>query len=112
MYTHQCKKCRTTFSGRKNKQFCSKECKSDFNNDKSRKRNAHFNDTMKEIKRNRDILKKIYDVFGTNTLPLIILNATKLNFGCYTGIKNSGQTLFGEYEIRRMHNGTFYINKH
>jgi hypothetical protein len=67
---------------------------------------------MKEIKKNRDILKKIYDVFGTNTLPLIILNATKLNFGCYTGIKNSGQTLFGEYEIRRMHNGTFYINKH
>jgi hypothetical protein len=67
---------------------------------------------LKEIKRNRDILKKIYDVFGTNTLPLTILNVTKLNFGGSTGINNNGQTLFGEYEIRRMHNGTFYINKH
>jgi predicted nucleic acid-binding Zn ribbon protein len=112
MYTHQCKKCKTTFSGRKNKQFCSKECKVDYNNEKSRKRNAHFNDTMTEIKRNREIIKKMYDIFGDSVLPMQILNATKLNFGGITGIKPNGQTLFGEYELRRMSNGTFYINKH
>jgi predicted nucleic acid-binding Zn ribbon protein len=111
MYNHQCKKCRMTFEGRKNKQFCSKECKSDYNNEKSRKRNAHFNDAMTEIKRNREIIKKMYDIFGDSVLPMQILNATKLNFGGITGIDNNGQTLFGEFTLKRLENHTFYIYK-
>lgn len=111
MYNHQCNMCNTAFSGRKNKIFCSKECKTQFNNEKSRKRNSYLNATVSEIKRNRTIIKKMHELFGSKPLPISILKETELNFGCITGYDEHGQTLFGDYKIERMPNNTFYINK-
>jgi hypothetical protein len=66
---------------------------------------------MKEIKWNREIIKKMYEVFADSIPPNSILKKTHLNFGCITGINDIGQTLLGDYEIRRMENHTFQIVK-
>jgi hypothetical protein len=74
-------------------------------------RNRTFLETIKEVKRNREILLKIYEVFGSASLPKVILGDTQLNFGCITGYNTNGQTHIGEFEIRVLHNNTFSIHK-
>ena len=112
MYTHICRNCENSFEGRKNKVYCSQKCKTTFNNNKLEERNRYFDLTISEVKRNREILRKIHEVFGSALLPKFILAHTRLNFGCTTGLSKNGQTFFGDFEIRAYQNSSIRIIKH
>lgn len=75
----KCKECGLEFHGRLNQYFCSAKCRFDFNNSIARNNREGFNDILKILLRNREILKAIFET-GTTEIPKTDLQAKRYNF--------------------------------
>lgn len=71
-----CKKCGESFSGRKNRQFCSKACKVVFNNERAAERRLSDQRHTTSLVRNIRILEKVVLEQGNGiaTVPRYYLN--------------------------------------
>jgi hypothetical protein len=68
-HRHTCTNCQKEFYGRKNKRFCTIECKADYNNDKASKLRELLNDN-KILQRNHKILLQAYSQYRNEPIPL------------------------------------------
>jgi len=59
-----CLECKTEYTGRKNQKFCSRMCKTAFNNRISRTRTVQISEINKILYKNWSILQSLYDRFG------------------------------------------------
>jgi predicted nucleic acid-binding Zn ribbon protein len=58
-----CATCGQAFEGRANKEYCSTACKSAVNNKRQAKKNSKVLEVEKILRRNRNILVKLYEVY-------------------------------------------------
>jgi hypothetical protein len=65
---HFCPECGKEFTGRRNRIFCSIECKIRSNNSKAAKMSNRVSEQVKMLKRNAQILEEVYSV---QSIPLL-----------------------------------------
>jgi len=75
----KCKECGLEFHGRLNQYFCSAKCRFDFNNSIARNNREGFNDILKILLRNREILKSLFEA-GSIEILRTDLTAKRFNF--------------------------------
>lgn len=55
----ECKNCGESMKGRRDKRFCSTECRNEYNNEKYRKEHSAMIKINKILRKNRNILKRL-----------------------------------------------------
>ena len=88
MITH-CAYCGDQFDGRPNRVYCSSSCKSAINNQRYAARDLEARKIERSIRANRNILSKLYGLFGDTPLPPSIIRKTKLDTRFYIGVSIS-----------------------
>jgi hypothetical protein len=99
MKVSTCPVCQNSFGGRKNKKYCSLFCKTSHNNEVFQRKNEDLKEIIGEVKKNRLILKKIFEIFQSAPLPIDLLRATKINMKYFTSLSKEGYYRFGEYQF-------------
>ena len=100
MKVSTCPVCQNSFEGRKNKKYCSPFCKTSHNNEVFQRKNQDLKEIIGEVKKNRLILKRIFEIFQSTPLPVNLLSATKINMKYITHLSKEGYCMFGEYQLR------------
>jgi hypothetical protein len=100
MKVSTCPVCQNSFEGRKNKKYCSPFCKTSHNNEVFQRKNEDLKEVIGEVKKNRLILKKIFEIFQSAPLPIHLLSATKVNMKYFTYLTKEGNQVFGEYGLK------------
>ena len=107
-----CAKCRSPFEGRSNRQYCSTSCKSSVNNERQLVKKAEQIQDNKILNRNRSIMIKLHEVFGSD--PIDKKYITKMGL---KGNKNTGSFeggfVFYEYTLTQSteHKASYFITK-
>ena len=96
---HECPICGTEFEGRSNKIYCSSRCRSERGNGVFRNRHALKIKTNKIFWNNHNILKQMYEWFGSYQLPLFALENAGYNPDENTGVNDRDGIETYEYYI-------------
>ncbi len=112
--TKTCRSCGGQFHGRLNQDYCSKECRFDFNNEIARTEKYQINPVLKILLKNREILKGIFET-GTTEISKAELLSVKYNFPYHTHQLTSSENAIYifcfEYGFTQ-NNGTLNLTKH
>ncbi len=74
-----CRTCGEPFYGRLNQDYCSKECRFEFNNVRARENKEQISSILKILLKNREILKEIYEA-GITEIFKTELKSKRYNF--------------------------------
>jgi hypothetical protein len=102
-----CATCGQTFEGRANKEYCSTACKSAVNNKRQAKKNSKVLEREKIIRRNKNILEKLYLIFKNKPFDLTYALNAGLNLDFYSR-KGTNGSAFHEYCLIQT-NELYYI---
>ena len=113
----ECKQCKIAFKlKRKNQIFCTKKCRSDFNNDRSyqiRKITSRYN---KSLINNRHVLEKIHRDFGKKSVSKDFLEGAGYNFSMLThSLEDSNQKVYNfcfDYALRKLKSNLFQVTRY
>ena len=94
----ECAKCDDPFEGRSNRRYCSTACKSSVNNDRQLEKKAEQIKTNKVLNRNRRIMIKLHDVFGSEPIEKKFILKSGLEAEFNTG-SHGGKFYFYEYVL-------------
>ncbi|MCP9745978.1 2-hydroxyacyl-CoA dehydratase family protein [Lacihabitans sp. CS3-21] len=108
MKVSTCPVCQNSFEGRKNKKYCSTFCKTSHNNEVFQKKNEALKEIIGEVKKNRLVLKKIFEIFQSTPIPIDLLRATNINMKYFTSVSKEGYYMFGEYQFRPSNDNKYY----
>lgn len=101
MKSKTCPNCKKEFEGRRNKKFCSSNCKNHYHNEEYRNANHTVIKLNKILQKNRNILKELFKVYRSSAIPLSILEAHGFNTRYHTHQFNapSGDKYTMVYEL-------------
>ena len=110
----ECKQCNISFNRRrKNQIFCSKKCRSDFNNDKAYQIRKITNRYNKSLIHNRHVLVKIYRDFGKKLISKDFLEGAGYNFSMLThSLEDNNKKVCNfcfDYAIRKLESNLFQV---
>jgi hypothetical protein len=111
MKFHQCPVCKRSFEGRKNKLYCSKECKIEYNNSKQTKNLESHRKYLHGLNQNRNMLQKIHDVFGDCIIPISLVNQSKLDMNFMSLARNGNEYHISDFSIIYYNNQYYQIKK-
>lgn len=104
--------CGEPFQGRPNRAYCSASCKAATNNRRYILRDKEIRDSELEIRANRNILSKLYQLLGDVPLPLSALSKSDFKFGVLSSIAAKGDHLFcHDFTLKLLPNQYFQILK-
>ena len=112
-----CEYCKHRFEGRANKLYCSQACISAVCNKKVAQRLAPLVNRHEQVIRNRAIVRKLYELYGSQKLPIEFLNKTSLKVTKHEGQlyetddSNIKVLIFGEYKVEFYNLSFFNIYK-
>lgn len=104
-YKHKCKNCEKVFEGRRNKQYCSIQCKNEFNARAINQVKEQLNKDYLSFERNTQILHKLLYATGKAEGSVLVFELKDVGFDM-TGpfrLKESGDlktVVVGDYELK------------
>lgn len=111
MITKQCKQCNIIFEGRQNKDFCSIQCKSSFNNEQAKHRNQNLKMSFNRVKANRNILMGLYQLFGGDAIGIELLERAGFK-PAYTSVQSNQNVLvYDDWGLQQVTKNQFQIIK-
>lgn len=98
--TRKCPVCGDSYQGRRDKRFCSDQCRANFNNDKKRETEGYIQEINSILRKNRRILKSI-NPQGKSTVKTEYLELQGFDFRFFTTYfkTQSGKIYFFCYEF-------------
>jgi hypothetical protein len=107
---HFCPECKKEFYGRKNRKFCSLDCKIISNNAKAAKMNFRVSEQIRMLRNNAEILDEVYSI---ESIPLMVEKEDLIKSGFFincptmklTDERGREWNLIGEYVFIGENNG-------
>ena len=99
LHSQSCSECGITFKGRRDKKFCSDQCRALFHNRQRKNKNNLVDDVNKVLIRNRSILSA-FNPTGKTRVPGALLESQGFDFSYFTSIHTNkkGERYFYCYE--------------
>ena len=113
----ECKQCDIKFNPqRKNQIFCSKKCRSDFNNEKAYQLRKITNRYNMALLNNRNLLKKIHEDLGEKLISKDYLDGAGYNFLMLThSLEDSNKKVYNfcfDYALKKIDSNLFQITRY
>ena len=107
-----CHYCGDPFEGRPNRVYCSTSCKSAINNQRYAARDLEARKIERYVRANRNVLSKLYGLFGDTPLPLSLILRAKLDTRFYSGsTKEASRFNFLDFSLQMDVNKNYQIIK-
>ena len=107
-----CHNCGDPFEGRPNRAYCSQSCKSATNNRRYAERDFNARKVELKVRANRNILSKLYQIFGENPLPTMVIDESNLDTQFNSGAsEDASMFCFLDFAVRKLSNQNYQILK-